>query len=103
MSGNNHLIRDEGDTVRFTVTFYNATGALANPTTVTWAQRTPAQAETANTTTTSGVTNVSTGVYYKDVLLSTAGLWRTEFRGVGNSVDQTERYSIDVIRSELRV
>lgn len=102
MTGNNHMIADEGDKVRLNVTFYNMSGALANPSTVSLATRTPAQLETAATTTTAGITNASTGVYHTDVTLNIAGLWRFEFRGVGNSVDQIERFAIDVTRSEVR-
>lgn len=102
LTGNNHKIADEGDKVRLTVSFYNMSGALANPSTITLATRTPAQLETAATSTTSGITNASTGVYYTDVTLNIAGLWRFEMRGAGNSVDQVERWAIDVQRSEVR-
>lgn len=97
MSGENHQIADQGDTIRLTAVFTNMAGQLANPTTVTFAQRTPTQTATGGTTTTSGNTNTSTGVYIRDVALASAGLWQFEMRGTGNGVDQVVRYAVDVL------
>jgi hypothetical protein len=97
MSGDNHQIADQGDTVRLTATFRNTSGALTNPSTITFAQRTPTQTAAQATVTTSGNTNVSTGIYVRDVPLATAGLWQFEMRGTGNSVDQVIRYAVDVL------
>lgn len=92
----NHQIAEQGDTIRISAVFTNMVGVLTNPTTVTFAQRTPVQTAAAGTTTTS-VTNSSTGNYYKDVSLTVPGLWRFEMRGVGNNVDQVVPYAIDVL------
>jgi hypothetical protein len=97
MSGENHQIADQGDTVRLTATFTNFAGALTNPTTVTFVQRTPTQTVGQATSTTSGNTNTSTGVYIRDVPLTAAGLWQFELRGAGNNVDQVIRYAVDVL------
>jgi hypothetical protein len=103
MSGNNHLIVDEGDTRRVTMTFVNATGVLTNPSTVTWAQRTPTQTETGGTSVTTGWTNASTGVYTREVSFTVPGLYFCEARGSGAGVDQRETFTIEVRRSMVRV
>lgn len=97
MSGENHQIADQGDTVRLTARFRNQAGALTNPSTVTFAQRTPTQTATGGTSTGTGTTNTSTGIYIRDVALTSPGLWQFELRGVGNGVDQVVRYAIDVL------
>lgn len=102
MSGNNHQIANENDTVLLTFTFYNTAGVLATPTTTTFAQRTPAQAETGGTAVTTGWTTASTGVQTRTVALTSPGLWRFEARGVGNSVDDVQTYTIDVRRAVIR-
>lgn len=103
MSGNNHLVLDEGDVWLMRVYFYNTSGALATPTTTTFAQRKPSQDETSGTTSTSGWTTVSTGYLTRSVTLDEPGLWRFEARGAGNSVDQREVFSVEVRRSAVRV
>jgi hypothetical protein len=103
MSGNNHLIVDEGDTRRVTMTFANAAGVLTNPITVTWAQRTPTQTETGGTAVTAGWTNVSAGVYTREVAFTVPGLYFCEARDTGNGVDQREMFTIEVRRSMVRV
>lgn len=101
MSVTNHLIVDQGDTRRWTVTFYNSSNALANPTTVTFLLRTPSQAQGGGTSVTTGWTSPSTGIYYRDISFSEAGLYLMEARGAGNSVDQTERLIVDVTASRV--
>lgn len=104
MSGNNHLIVDEGDTITLTFTFRDNSGALVTPGTTTFAQRTPTQTETGGTTTTTGWTTVSTGVQSRTVTLSTPGLWQFEARGSGlNSDSGVQTVTIDVRRSNVRV
>lgn len=102
MSGSNHQIANENDTVLLTFTFYNTAGALATPSTTTFAQRTPAQTETGGTAVTTGWTTASAGVQTRTVALTSPGLWRFEARGVGNSVDDVQTYTIDVRRAVIR-
>jgi hypothetical protein len=103
MSGNNHTVVQEGDTYTLTVTFRTRAGALATPTTTTYAQRTPAQTETTGTAVTTGWTTASTGVQTRDIVFNTPGLWCIEARGAGNSVDDVQQFYFDVQRSVVRV
>lgn len=95
MTISNHLIVDEGDTRRWSVTFLNASLAPVNPTTVTFVRRLPTES-TASLTVTTGWTNPATGVFYRDVFFNAAGLWEMEARGTGAGGDQTERLTVDV-------
>jgi hypothetical protein len=104
MSGNQHTIADEGDTVTLTVTWRNASGTLTTPSTNTYAVRTPAQTEAgATAAVTTGWTTASTGIQTRTVLLNVAGLWRIECRGAGNGVDDVQVFTYDVRRSLVRV
>lgn len=103
MAGLQYQVADEGDQVFLSFTFRNTSGALANPTTVTFAQRTPNQIETAGTTTTTGWTNPTTGTYTRFVPVNIAGLWQFEARGAGNQTDQVLTVAVDVQRSRVRV
>lgn len=103
MSGNNHAIVDEGDTVTITVTWRNQSGALTTPSTTTWASRTPTQTEAGGTTTTTGWTTASTGVQTRTQAFTVPGLHRFEARGAGNGVDDVQTFAFDVRRSTVRV
>lgn len=71
---------DVGAKPTLTGTFYNASNALTDPTTVTCTVRDP-----AGVVTTPAVTHVSTGVYTAtlDLTSATPGLWWYRFQGVG--------------------
>lgn len=69
---------DIGDTVRLTATFTNESAANADPTTVTVSIRAP-----DGTVTTPTATQSSTGVYYCDLAVTMAGVWRYRFAGTG--------------------
>jgi len=103
LTGNNHLIFDEGDVYLMDVTFYNTSGALTTPSSTTFAQRKPSQTETGGTAVTTGWTTVSTGRLTRPITLDEPGLWRLEARGAGNSVDQRYTFAIEVRRSAVRV
>lgn len=101
MTGNNHQTVPLGAVRRIEVFWYNTSGALATPSTTTWAQRKPSQTEAARTTVTSGWTTVSTGRQTRDVTFDEAGLWSCECRGTGNSVDDVQSFFFDVIDSRV--
>jgi hypothetical protein len=103
MSGNNHTTVEENDTRTVSVTFRNQTGTLTNPTTISWAQRTPTQLENTGTVVTTGWTTPSTGVYTRTVAFTTPGLWQCEARGAGNGVDDIQTFNFEVRRSTVRV
>lgn len=98
---------EAGNTVRAFGTFRNNTitvidGApaitatpLADPTTVTLAVTDPAGARTTYTYADSGVTKSSTGVYYRDILLTMPGEWSVRWTGTG-VVATTKRSTIKV-------
>lgn len=73
-----HTTHDIGDTKVLTGTFRNASGALANPTTVTLRVRKP-----DGTTSTVSNSNSSTGIYTASVPLDQSGVWRYKWWGTG--------------------
>ena len=101
MSANNHLTIPVGAVRTIEVFWYNQSGALATPSTTTWAQRTPAQTQADRTAVTTGWTTVSTGRQTRTVTFSTAGLWQCEARGAGNGVDDVRTYTFDVIDTRV--
>jgi len=84
-------VRDIGDDVELRVTFTDSAGGVANPTTVTLAERTPAGVETAVTT---GFSNPAVGIYTHRVVGSTEGEWAWEIRGTGASYSQIHRFLV---------
>lgn len=101
MSANNHLTVALGKVVTIEVFWYNQSGALATPSTTTWAQRIPTQAQADRTAVTTGWTTVSTGRQTRLVTLSVAGLWSCEARGVGNGVDDVRTFFFDVVDTRV--
>ncbi len=101
MSANNHLTVPLGAVRTIDVTFYSQSGALATPSTTTWAQRKPNQAEAERTVVTTGWTTVSTGRQTRTVTFDVAGVWQCEIRGAGNSVDDVRPMFFDVIDSRV--
>jgi hypothetical protein len=99
MSGNNHIIADEGDTVLLTVVWRTPAGVLATPTTTTFVTRTPSQTAAQSTSVTTGWTAASVGVQTRNVVLSTEGLWQFECRGAGASIDDVQTFAYDVRKS----
>lgn len=80
-----------GQQIRLTATFKNAAGAAADPTGIVLKYRTPGSSSI--TTKTYGVDAVgknSTGVYYYDLTLSTAGEWWYRWEGSGAIVASDE-------------
>ena len=83
-----------GNKPRFTVTFTDVFGGLANPTTVVCKVRDP-----AGVITTPVITNDSTGIYHADYATSLAlqGTWYVRFEGTGAVVAADERsFVVDV-------
>lgn len=82
---------EQGETVRITGTF-SVSGVNTDPTTVTLKVQNPAGTETSYTYAASEVTKSATGVYYKDVTLSTSGVWYYRWIGTGTVVSADEDY-----------
>jgi len=74
-----------GDRVELRVTFRNAAGALADPTTATIMVRTPAGVESSNTPTKEAV-----GVYSHQLTLTQSGTYFYRGKGVGAVVAAAE-------------
>jgi hypothetical protein len=68
-----------GDTYPATVTFRDATGALADPTSLTLKVRNPAGTITTAVYPASPVARLSLGSYRADISLTTTGMWVIEF------------------------
>ena len=81
------LLADIGDRVTLTATFTDSAGDAVAPTAVTLKVLDPSG---NTTTTTSGFTNDSTGVYSYDVDIDEAGVWHYNFAGTGNAVAADE-------------
>jgi hypothetical protein len=73
---------DVGDLVRLTVTYTNSAGSAVDPSTVTLAVKSSA-GTTAYTYAAGSITKSSTGVYYKDVMLTVAGQWDYTWTSTG--------------------
>lgn len=101
MTGNNHTIVPLGAVRTIEVYWFNQAGALATPSTTTWAQRKPTQTEADRTVVTTGWTTVSTGRQTREVTFNEAGLWSAEARGAGNSVDDVQQFFIEVIDTRV--
>lgn len=101
MTGNNHQTVPLGSVRTIEVYWFNQAGALATPSTTTWAQRKPTQTEADRTAVTTGWTTVSTGRQTRDVTLDEPGLWSCEARGAGNSVDDVQQFFIEVIDTRV--
>lgn len=70
-----------GNTIRLRGTFRNTARVLTNPTTVTLRHQDPS----GNVTVVAAgdITNESTGVYYYDLVVDEAGVWKYRFVGTG--------------------
>ncbi len=75
------------------------TNVLTDPTTVTFKVRTPSGVTTSYTYAGTTVTKESTGVFYKNITLSEAGIWACALVGTG-TVAKTEWVTIKVRGSE---
>lgn len=73
---------DIGDTVRVTATFTDTGGTLVDPAKVTFLVGSPTVTST-ETSTGSNVINPSSGVYYLDVVIDTAGAWNYRVLSTG--------------------
>lgn len=101
MSGNNHATVPLGAVRKITCYWYDVDGALATPSTTTWAQRGPSDLLSERTTTTSGWTTVATGHQTRTVTFDEVGLWSGEARGAGNDVDDVQCFFFDVIDTRV--
>lgn len=82
---------DVGDLVRVTGTF--TVGSVAtDPTTVTLKVKDPSGNLDTYTYALSQVTKSSTGIYYKDLSIDEAGVWRYRFVGTGACVGEEEKW-----------
>jgi len=71
----------EGSVVRVQVTFKNAAGTLTNPGVVSLKVRNPADVVTTFTLALGGVTNLSLGIFFRDVTVDKAGAWEFWYAG----------------------
>lgn len=71
-----------GTTVRVTGTFKDA-GVLTDPTTVSLEVSDSAGTITTYTYAAAQITKTSTGIYYKNVAISSEGSWRVRMTGTG--------------------
>lgn len=78
-----------GQQVRLTVTF-TVSAAATDPTTVTLKVKDPAGTITTYTYAGSTITKSGTGVYYKDLALSSSGTWYYGFTGTGTCAAASE-------------
>ena len=84
-----------GSTWRTKARFSDATGALADPTTITLKVRDPSGTETSYTYAGATVSKEATGIYYKDVTINAQGRWVARWIGTGTVADAAE-FPIDV-------
>lgn len=75
-------IYDIGDLARVTGTF-SVAGVATDPTTITLTITDPSLNAASYTYALSQVTKSSTGIYYKDISVDEAGLWRYKWAGTG--------------------
>jgi hypothetical protein len=76
---------DIGDKIRETGTFYNASSAVADPTKVYLDVQTPDGGIVHSTYSalTTDITKVGTGIYYRDILCTGAGLYEYRWWSTG--------------------
>lgn len=82
---------EKGETVRITGTF-TVSDVATDPTTVTLKVQNPAGTETTYTYAAGEITKSATGVYYKDISLTTSGYWYYSWIGTGTVVSADEDY-----------
>jgi hypothetical protein len=82
-------IYDIGDSIRLTGTF-RVSGVLTDPTTVTLTVTDPSSNVSTYTYALAQVTNSSTGIYYYDLTVDEAGLWKTKWTGTGTCISVEE-------------
>ena len=75
-----------GSSVRLKGSFYNASDALTDPTTVSLTVKDPAGTSTTYTYALAQLTKSATGIYYRDVTMATAGKWLYRFAGTGSCI-----------------
>ena len=74
---------------------FKVAGVLTDPTTVTLNIKVPVGTETAYTYGAAEITKEATGLYYKDIVITTAGRHVARWEGSGTVPDAVEHY-IDV-------
>lgn len=76
---------DIGDLIRETGTFYNASSAAADPSKVYLSVQTPDGSITYSTYSagTTAITRTGTGVYYKDLLTTSSGVYEYRWHSTG--------------------
>lgn len=89
-----------GDTVRFTGTFFNSSGALADPTSVTVRYKNEDGTERRFVDADPSVTKSGTGVYFIDVVVNRPGRWKVRFEGLGTLVTHTD-IEVDVLDKDF--
>lgn len=72
-----------GDAITLTAEFRDSAGALADPTDVTLEVKTPGRTVATYRYSTAGITKSSTGVYTKNISMTSGGLWKYEWQGTG--------------------
>lgn len=82
---------ENGDAVRVSVDFKNASGTLTDPTTVTFKFENPAGTETSYVYGVDGqLVKSGTGEYYVDITGNSYGTWLWRFIGTGTVVQVDE-------------
>jgi hypothetical protein len=77
------MTRDIGDQVRLGATFTNLSGAPSDPTNISLTVTTPGHATVTYTYAGAELTKTGTGVYYKDLDLTSHGVWKFRWMGTG--------------------
>lgn len=83
-----------GQQITSTVQFRNRTsGALADPTTITWTWRTPSGVETEYVFGTDAeVSQASVGIYVGTIMINEEGLFTSKWRGEGDVIAADEEH-----------
>jgi hypothetical protein len=89
---------DVGDTVRLLANFSDTGGSPHDPTSVSIMYRAPSSIETTVTTTSTDITHPSTGAYFLDIVIDSAGTWRWRASSTGSLVSAGE--SVFVVRKQ---
>ena len=92
-------IYDKGDLVRVTVTF-SVGGVTTDPTTITLKVKNPAGTVATYTYALAQIVKSATGIYYKDISVTTSGAWYYNFAGTG-TVEAADENGFAVKASEF--
>lgn len=89
---------DVGDTVRLAATYTDTGGGPIDPTSVKFVYRHPTGTESTVTSLSTSVVNPSSGSYYTDILINSAGTWRWRSYSTGSL--NTAAEAVFVVRKQ---